>query len=80
MLSCLTCTHVFKQRLFSGSEQTILTQNLPILPFTMELVAITCMTLFSLSNVVFFHMLHMFCKIFKKSTFLTQNLPILHMF
>jgi len=41
MLSRLTCTHALKQELSSSLEWTILTQDSPILPFTMELVAIT---------------------------------------
>jgi hypothetical protein len=41
MLSRLKSTHAFKQELSSGLERTILTLNLPILPFTMGLVAVT---------------------------------------
>jgi hypothetical protein len=41
MLLRLKSTHVFKQKLSSGLEQTILTSNLHILPFTMGLVAVT---------------------------------------
>ena len=41
ILSLLTCTHVFRKGLSSNLELTILTQDSPIVPFTMELVAIT---------------------------------------
>jgi hypothetical protein len=41
MLSRLKSTHAFKQKLSSGLERTILTLNLPILPFTMGLVDVT---------------------------------------
>jgi hypothetical protein len=41
MLLRLKSTHAFKQELSSGLKRTILTSNLPILPFTMELVAVT---------------------------------------
>ena len=41
IISCLTSTHAFEQGLSFGLEWTILTQDLPILPFTMGLIAIT---------------------------------------
>jgi len=41
MPSRLTSTHAFKQGLSSKLEWTILTQDSPILPFTMGLIAIT---------------------------------------